>query len=95
MPSKAVGGNGLRQITQQKKSEPLSLTHFPPELKHLLLVLETAHDFSFVLTLEKQIKAPHLFYLLSLEILGREQKEVQAQMSWLLEEGEIKKSEIR
>jgi hypothetical protein len=44
MPSKGVGGNGLRTITQQKKNEPLPLTHFPSELKNLRLVLETADD---------------------------------------------------
>jgi len=55
MHSKAVGENGLRTITQQKKSEPLSLTDSPSSRKPSKISLNQAIDIALTLAMAARI----------------------------------------
>jgi hypothetical protein len=55
MPSKAVGRNGLRTITQQKKSEPLSLTYSPSFRDASKISLIQAIDIALTLAMAARI----------------------------------------
>jgi hypothetical protein len=55
MPSKAVGENGLRTITQRKKSEPLSLTYSPSFRDASKISLSQPTDIALTLAMAARI----------------------------------------